>query len=78
MNCHIYIKAEALMFFHIYAYLVMLTKSNSLSKPVIDVNTHWLLRTNNVLPEVANQFKIVMDKRCCYVFRSEHHLRIWR
>ena len=37
-----HLKADALMFYHIYADLVMLAKSNSLKKSVIDMNTHYL------------------------------------
>ena len=37
-----HLKADALMFFHIYADLVMLAKSNSLNKSVIDINKHYL------------------------------------
>ena len=35
------LKADALMFYHVYADLVMLSKSNDLGKSVFDMNQHY-------------------------------------
>ena len=64
-----HLKADALMFFHIYADLVMLAKSNSLNKSVIDMNTHYL-ELKMFLQELTHHSEIIMDKEC-NVFRSE-------
>ena len=37
------LRADGLMCFHVYADLVMLSKSNDLGKSVIDMNRHYLL-----------------------------------
>ena len=37
-----YLKADSLMYFHVYADLVMLSKSTSLSKTAFDMNIHYL------------------------------------
>ena len=36
------LEADALMYYHIYADLVMLSKSNDLKKSVLDMNSHYL------------------------------------
>ena len=67
-----HLKADALMFYHIYVDLVMLAKSNSLKKSVIDMNTHYL-ELKMFLQELTHHSEIIMDKEC-NVFRSEYRL----
>jgi hypothetical protein len=64
-----YLKADAIMFHHVYSNLVMLAKSNVLNKNVLDMNQHYLelelfLRED---PEIAME-------RSYEVFASERRL----
>ena len=60
------------MYYHIYADLVMLSKSNDLKKSVLDMNRHYL-ELQLFLEEVEKYPEIVMD--CQYaVFQSEDRL----
>ena len=67
-----HLKADALMFFHIYADLVMLAKSNSLKKSVIDMNAHYL-ELQMFLQELTHHPEGIMNKGY-NVFRSEQRL----
>ena len=67
-----HLKADALMFFHIYADLVMLAKSNSLKKSVIDMNTHYL-ELQMFLQELTHHPEGIRNKGY-NVFRSEQRL----
>jgi len=66
------LKADALMFCHIYADLVTLAKSNDLDKSVYDMNKHYL-EMKVFLDEVAKYPEIAknVDHQ---VFASEHQL----
>ena len=68
----VHLKADALMFFHVYADLVMLAKSNVLKKSVIDMNTHYF-ELQMFLQELTYHPEIIMDK-AYNVFKSEHRL----
>ena len=64
-----YLKADAILFHHVYSNLVMLAKSNVLNKNVLDMNQHYLelelfLRED---PEIAME-------RSYEVFASERRL----
>ena len=49
------------MYFHVYADIVMLSKSNDLGKTVLDVNQHYL-ELKMYLQEVECDPAIIMDK----------------
>ena len=66
-----YLKADSLMFYHVYADLVMLSKSTVLSKSVLDMNVHYLEQL--FLEESEKQPEIVFDQEY-RVFRSEQSL----
>lgn len=66
------LKADALMFYHVYADLVMLAKSNSLDKNVFSMNQHYM-ELNTFLQETEKEPKVVMNKDY-NVFRSEQRL----
>ena len=66
------LKADALMFFHVYADLVILAKSTKLKKSALDMNTHYL-ELQVFLQELQKHPEIVMDQRC-RVFKSEEKL----
>ena len=60
------------MFYHIYADLVMLSKSDVLGKSALDMNEHYL-ELDTYLKEIEHHPKIVLDKDY-RVFRSEQKL----
>lgn len=66
------LRADGLMYFHVYADIVMLSKSNDLGKTVLDVNQHYL-ELKMYLQEVECDPAIIMDKDY-RVFRSEERL----
>ena len=66
------LRADGLMYFHVYADIVMLSKSNDLGKTVLDMNQHYL-ELKMYLQEVECDPAIVMDKDY-RVFRSEERL----
>ena len=66
------LQADALMFFHVYADLVTLSKSNDLRKSVMDMNKHYL-ELKIYLKEVQRHPEVVMDKSYA-VFQSEKEL----
>ena len=55
------LKADGLMFYHIYADLVMLSKSRELSKSVLDMNTHYL-ELKCFLEELEQHPEVAMNK----------------
>ena len=67
-----HIKADALMFYHVYADLVILSKSNELNKSVLDINEHYL-ELKIFLEEVENNPNIIL-KRTMVVFMPEERL----
>lgn len=64
--------ADSLMYYHVYADLVMLSKSNDLRKSSLDMNLHYL-ELKLYLQEVERTPEIVLDKDYA-VFRSEQKL----
>ena len=66
------LKADGLMFQHVYADIVMLAKSNELNKSTLDMNQHYL-ELKLFLQEVEHFPEVVMDKNL-KVFRSEERL----
>ena len=66
------LKADALMFHHVYSNLVMLAKSNELNKSAFDMNQHYL-ELRLFLEEVELNPQIAMDKEF-KVFASEERL----
>ena len=64
--------ADGLMYYHVYADLVMLSKANDLGKSSLDMNQHYF-ELKLYLQEVEHHPEIVMDKDC-KVFRSEENL----
>lgn len=66
------VRADALMFFHIYADLVMLAKSNKLEKTALDMNQHYL-ELQMFLQELECHPEVIMDRNYS-VFRSEARL----
>ena len=66
------LRADGLMYFHVYADIVMLSKSNDLGKTVLDMNQHYL-ELKLFLQEVECDPAVVMDKHY-QVFRSEERL----
>ena len=64
--------ADGLMFYHVYADLVMLSKSSDLRKSALDMNHHYL-ELKTYLQEVERYPKVVLDKNH-KVFRSEGKL----
>ena len=66
------LRADALMYFHVYADLVMLSKSRDLGKSVMDMNQHYL-ELHAFLEKVENNPEVVMDKSY-RVFTSEEEL----
>lgn len=60
------------MYFHVYADLVMLSKSRDLGKSVMDMNQHYL-ELHAFLEKVENNPEVVMDKSY-RVFTSEEEL----
>ena len=68
----IQLKADGLMYHHVYADLVMLSKSNDLGKSSLDMNLHYL-ELKTYLQEVEHHPEVVMEKDYM-VFRSEEQL----
>ena len=66
------LKADALMFYHIYGDLVMLAKSNELKKTTLDMNPHYL-ELHTFLCTLEDHPDIIMDKTL-QVFHSEKRL----
>jgi len=66
------LKADALMFFHVYADLEMLAKSKRLNKSAMDMNTHYL-ELQMFLKELIRYPEIIMDEHH-YVYKSELQL----
>ena len=67
-----YLKVDALIFYHIYADLVMLSKSNVLNKSVLDMKNHYF-ELKLYLNEVKQCPEVVMQKEY-HVFKSEERL----
>ena len=67
-----YLKADAVMFHHVYSDLVMLAKSTDLNKNVLDMNTHYL-ELQAFLSEVEHYPEAAMDSNH-QVFPSEKRL----
>ena len=63
------LRVDALMFYHIYADLVMLSKSNKLKKSILDTNEHYL-ELKTFLQEIEQDPAIVLNKDHV-VFKSE-------
>ena len=66
------LKLDGLMFDHIYADLMMLSKSNALAKSVMDMNVHYR-ELQQFLQKVAENPKIIMNINL-QVFPSEQSL----
>ena len=66
------LKTDSLMFYHIYADLVMLSKSNDLEKSAFDMNQHYL-ELKLFLEEIEHNPLLVMDEYY-RVFTSEKRL----
>ena len=66
------LKADGLMFYHVYGDLVMLSKSNDLGKSALDMNEHYL-ELKIYLQEIEHRPELVMEKDYV-VFRSEKEL----
>ena len=67
-----HLKADGLMFYHVYADLVMLAKSNELRKSALDMNHHFL-ELQLFLQQLKHHPEEVMDAQC-KVFPSENRL----
>ena len=63
------LRVDALIFYHIYADLVMLSKSNKLKKSVLDMNEQYL-ELKRFLQEIEQDPAIVLNKDHV-IFRSE-------
>ena len=68
----VHLKADAIMFHHVYCDLVMLAKSTSLNKNVLDMNKHYL-ELQTFLSEVERYPEAAMDRNY-QVFSSEKRL----
>ena len=66
------LKADALMFYFVYADIVMLAKSNKLNKSVYDMKQHYL-ELQHFLQAIQKDPKIALNKSC-KVFLSEERL----
>ena len=66
------IKADAIMFYFVYADIVMLAKSNDLDKSVYDMKQHYL-ELQNFLQAIQEDPKKAFNKSC-KVFLSEERL----
>lgn len=66
------LREDSLMFYHVHAYLVMLSKSNDLNKSVLDMNAHYV-ELQLFLSEVKYNVQLVFD-RDHQVFVSEQRL----
>ena len=67
-----FLKVDALMFYHIYADLVMLSKSTDLKKSVLDMNQHYH-ELKLFLEEVEHHPEVIMERKYS-VFQSEERL----
>ena len=67
-----WLRADALMFYHIYADLMALAKSNDLKKSVLDMGTHYL-ELQEFLETLQNQPEIASDIST-QVFASEERI----
>ena len=63
------LKCDALMYYHVYADLVMLSKSTDLNKSALDMNIHYL-ELKSWLQEIEQYPEVVMEKSY-RVFQSE-------
>ena len=68
----LFARADALMFYHIYANLVELSKSNDLNKSVLDMNLHYL--ELKVFLELVENDPSILLQRTVIVFTSEEKL----
>ena len=66
------LKADALLFHHVYADLAMLAKSNDLNKLALDMNQHNL-ELQQLLKRLKDNPQILVD-RCLKVFHSEERV----
>lgn len=66
------LRVDAIMYYHVYADLVMLSKSKELAKSVMGTNNHYL-ELLRFLSDVQKSPELVMDKNY-KVFRSEKQL----
>ncbi len=66
------LRADALMYYHVYADLVTLSKSNELNKSVMDMNQHYL-ELYCFLGDVEKDPSVVMNENYA-VFKSEKSL----
>lgn len=65
-------KADAIMFYFVYADIVMLAKSNRLDKSAFDMKHHYI-ELQSFLQEIEKDPKVVLNK-ACKVFLSEERL----
>ena len=56
----VFLRADAIMFHHIYSHLVMLAKSTELDKNVLDMNQHYA-ELNTFLAEVEEHPEVALD-----------------
>lgn len=68
-----HLKADSLMYYHVYGDLYMLSKANDLGSTVLSMNQHYL-ELQTYLSEVEKSPEIVLDPHY-HVFRSEKRLR---
>ena len=66
------IKADALMFYHVYTDLAMLAKSNELKKSAFDMNKHYL-ELGLFLKNIEENPSVAMNKKAM-AFQSEERL----
>ena len=66
------LRVDAMMYYHVYADLVMLSKSKELAKSVMDMNNHYL-ELLCFLNDIQKSPELVMDK-CYEVFQDEKRL----
>ena len=67
-----HLRIDGMMYYHVYADLVTLSKSNELKKSAFDMNLHYL-ELQTYLNEVEHHPDVVMDPSY-HVFRSEFRL----
>lgn len=67
-----HLKADAILFHHVYSNLVMLAKSKVLNKNVLDMNKHYL-ELKTFLSEAGSNPEMTMDRNV-QVFLSEERL----
>lgn len=66
------LRADSLMYFHVYADLIMLSKSKELGKSAMDMNQHYL-ELKEFLCEVKTNADCILDQTR-RVFKSENRL----